>query len=127
MSAVPCPLDASPASSDARAVPYAAVYVTLTKQEHLELLTRANSYRSLHRRAVDRARWREERYQRLLRQIKDHAKHREAALRNNLADLLRETGRQDASMGELKLAVALFAEIGEEGRLEPEIWKLTDW
>ena len=84
MSAVPCPLDASPASSDARAVPYAAVYVTLTKQEHLELLTRANSYRSLHRRAVDRARWREERYQRLLRQIKDHAEHREAALRAEL-------------------------------------------
>ena len=23
--------------------------------------------------------------------------------------------------------VMLFAEIGEEGRLEPEIWKLTEW
>ena len=84
MSAVPCPLDASPGSSDARAVAYAAVYVTLTKQEHLELLTRANSYRSLHRRAVDRARWREERYQRLLRQIRDHAERREVALRAEL-------------------------------------------
>ena len=54
-------------------------------------------------------------------------RHREAALRNNLADLLRATGRQDEAMGELKHAVALFAEIGEEGRLEPEIWKLTGW
>ncbi len=54
-------------------------------------------------------------------------RHREAALRNNLADLLRETGRQDESMEELKHAVTLFAEIGEDGRLEPEIWKLTDW
>lgn len=54
-------------------------------------------------------------------------RHREAALRNNLADLLRATGRQDEAMNELKRAVALFAEIGEEGRLEPEIWKLTGW
>jgi DNA-binding SARP family transcriptional activator len=54
-------------------------------------------------------------------------RHREAALRNNLADLLRDTGRQDEAMGELKHAVVLFAEIGEEGRLEPEIWKLTGW
>ena len=54
-------------------------------------------------------------------------RHREAALRNNLADLLRETGRQEEAMDELKHAVVLFAEIGEEGRLEPEIWKLTGW
>jgi transposase len=84
MSALPCPMDASPASSDAKAVPYAAVYVTLTKQEHLELLTKANSYRSLHRRAVERARWREERYQRLLRQLKEYAELRETALRAEL-------------------------------------------
>ena len=54
-------------------------------------------------------------------------RHREAALRNNLADLLHTSGRGDEAMDELKLAVAIFAEIGEEGRLEPEIWKLTDW
>jgi len=42
-------------------------------------------------------------------------------------DLLRATGRQDDAMEELKHAVVLFAEIGEEGRLEPEIWKLTGW
>ncbi len=59
--------------------------------------------------------------------IRQGDRHREAALRNNLADLLRATGRQDDAMEELKHAVALFAEIGEEGRLEPEIWKLTGW
>ena len=59
--------------------------------------------------------------------IRQGDRHREAALRNNLADLLRATGRQDDAMEELKRAVALFAEIGEEGRLEPEIWKLTGW
>jgi hypothetical protein len=29
-------------------------------------------------------------------------------------------------MAELKTAVAIFAEVGEEGKLEPEIWKLND-
>jgi hypothetical protein len=30
-------------------------------------------------------------------------------------------------MDHLKQAVALFAEIGEPGTLEPEIWKLVSW
>jgi len=47
-------------------------------------------------------------------------RHREAALRNNLADLLRETGRQDEAMDELKHAVVLFADHGE-ARVEPKI------
>jgi DNA-binding SARP family transcriptional activator len=59
--------------------------------------------------------------------IRQGDRHREAALRNNLADLLRATGRHEQAMDELKHAVSLFAEIGEEGRLEPEIWKLTEW
>ena len=54
-------------------------------------------------------------------------RHREAAVRNNLADLLHAAGRHDDAMAELKLAVAIFAEIGEEGELEPEIWKLSEW
>lgn len=54
-------------------------------------------------------------------------RHREAALRNNLADLLHAAGRVDEAMAELKKAVAIFAEIGEEGKLEPEIWKLSEW
>jgi DNA-binding SARP family transcriptional activator len=54
-------------------------------------------------------------------------RHREAALRNNLADLLQAAGRREESMAQLKVAVAIFAEVGEEGKLEPEIWKLSEW
>jgi DNA-binding SARP family transcriptional activator len=54
-------------------------------------------------------------------------RHREAAVRNNLADLLRAAGRHDEAMAELKIAVSIFAEVGEEGELEPEIWKLSEW
>ena len=54
-------------------------------------------------------------------------RHREAALANNAADLLHAAGRHDDAMAALKEAVALFAEIGEDGAMEPEIWKLRDW
>jgi len=54
-------------------------------------------------------------------------RHREAALHNNLADLLHAAGREDESMAHLKEAVAIFAEIGGEGGMQPEIWKLVEW
>ena len=54
-------------------------------------------------------------------------RHREAALLNNAADLLHAAGRHDEAMERLKAAVAIFAEVGEEGAMEPEIWKLVDW
>ena len=52
-------------------------------------------------------------------------RHREAALHNNLADVLRAVGRSDESMRHLKRSVTLFSEIG--GAREPEIWKLVEW
>jgi hypothetical protein len=57
-------------------------------------------------------------------------KHREAALHNNLADLMHGAGRGDEAMAHLKQAVALFAEVGVTGNelvWQPEIWKLTEW
>lgn len=54
-------------------------------------------------------------------------RHREAALANNQADLLHAAGRHEEAMAALKEAVALFAEVGEAGAMEPEIWKLRDW
>ncbi len=55
-------------------------------------------------------------------------RHREAALHNNLADLYHMMGDEDLSMGELKTAVAIYAEIGgQPGSWQPEIWKLTEW
>ena len=59
--------------------------------------------------------------------VRQGDRHREAALRNNLADLLRSDGRDAEAIEELKRAVAIFAEIGEPGKLEPEIWKLSEW
>jgi hypothetical protein len=55
----------------------------------------------------------------------DH--HREAALRNTLADLYYAGGATGAAMEQLKQAVAIFAEIGAEARPEnTEIWKLSE-
>lgn len=55
-------------------------------------------------------------------------RHREAALRNHLSDRLHANGQSEAAMVELKQAVEIFAEIGEEsGDLQPEIWKLVEW
>ena len=55
-------------------------------------------------------------------------RHREAALHNNLADILHRAGQPDDAMIHLKQAVAIFADIGvEAGTVQPEIWKLTEW
>lgn len=55
-------------------------------------------------------------------------RHREAALRNNLADFHHRAGRTESAMLHLKQAVAIFAEIGDDGESpQPEIWKLVEW
>jgi tetratricopeptide (TPR) repeat protein len=54
-------------------------------------------------------------------------RHREAALHNNLADLLHAAGRSEEAMRHLTQAVTIFAEVGEENKLQPEIWKLVEW
>ena len=54
-------------------------------------------------------------------------RHREAALHNNLADLMHETGRHEEAMAHLKAAVEIFAAVGTEAEPRPEIWKLVRW
>ncbi len=54
-------------------------------------------------------------------------RHHEAALHNNLADLLHAAGRHEEAMSHLKKAVTIFAEVGEEGEMQPEVWKLAEW
>jgi DNA-binding SARP family transcriptional activator/tetratricopeptide (TPR) repeat protein len=54
-------------------------------------------------------------------------RHREAALRNNLADLLHAAGEGDEAMAELKQAVALFADVGAQDEPVPAVWKLVRW
>jgi hypothetical protein len=80
MIAAPRPFDTSPAPGDAQAVPFATSHVALTKQEHIQLVMEANSWKSRHQRAVERAQWRDQRYRRVLRQIKEQAAQREAKL-----------------------------------------------
>jgi DNA-binding SARP family transcriptional activator/predicted ATPase len=55
-------------------------------------------------------------------------RHREAALENNLADLLNDNGDREEAMEHLKRATAIFAEVGADpGGPLPEVWKLVDW
>lgn len=53
-------------------------------------------------------------------------RHREAALRNHLADLHHLAGRQEEAERALTSAVGLFAEVGA-GDWEPEVWLLRQW
>jgi len=53
-------------------------------------------------------------------------RHREAALRNHLADLHHRAGRSKEAEDSLMQAVSLFAGV-EAGDPEPEIWLLRQW
>jgi len=55
-------------------------------------------------------------------------RHREAALRDHLAQVLHELGSHDQAMDELKRAVAIFSDIGvEDGSIRTEVWRLSEW
>jgi tetratricopeptide (TPR) repeat protein len=55
-------------------------------------------------------------------------RHHEAALRNNLADILHNAGQADGAMEELKRAASAFAAIGSAGEdLYPGVWGLEGW
>jgi hypothetical protein len=55
-------------------------------------------------------------------------RHREAALRNTLADLLHAGRETEQAMEQLKQAVVIFSEIGSEaGGENAEIWMLREW
>ena len=80
MDAAPAVLDAISPVDAASTAPFASVYVTLTKQEHIELVLAANSWKSLHARAVSRLQQVQDSYERFVRQLQEHAKQREATL-----------------------------------------------
>ena len=52
------------------APPPAIEFVTISRQEHIALKWAANYWQTAHRKAVDRFKWRELRYQRILRELK---------------------------------------------------------
>ena len=102
MNAVPFAKDAVAPVSGKPAVPFATVYITLTKKEHIQPVMDANTCEGLHRKATERAEWRERRrqhefrratklavsaellHQEAMREFTDQAGHREAALRAQL-------------------------------------------
>jgi len=60
------------------------VYVTITQQEHIQLKIAAQQWQILHRKAIGRSKWREQRYQRILRELKVRSARTEAKLRTEL-------------------------------------------
>jgi hypothetical protein len=69
---------------EAKSGPYASVVVTVSKQEHIELVWAANYWKIEHRRAAERALSVEALYQERLRQAAQRAQEREAALLHDL-------------------------------------------
>ena len=80
MSAAACEASASASADDAKPTPFSQQWVTLSKQEHIELVMQARSWKSLHERAVRRNQW----LQGLLRRQHSQAEQRETALRGQL-------------------------------------------
>lgn len=59
-------------------------YITITKAEYIELRLKANYYQSQHRKAVDRYKQLELRFERTVRELKEHAQQTQAALQEQL-------------------------------------------
>jgi DNA-binding SARP family transcriptional activator/predicted ATPase len=55
-------------------------------------------------------------------------RHRVAALHNNLADFYQHNEQPERAIQHLTQAVLIFTEIGGDAeKMQPEIWKLTEW
>ena len=80
MSAATSESSASGSTDDAKRTPCSQQWVTLTKQEHIELLMQARNRKSLHERAVRRNQW----LLTLLRRQHAQAEQRELALQGQL-------------------------------------------
>ena len=107
MEAVATDLDAISAIGGTGTAPFAEVYVTLTKLEHVQLVMEARSWKSLHQRAVSRLQQLQDSTKRFVAQLREHAERREAALHAALA-LAQEaaTQREAALRAELDGAEA---------------------
>ena len=65
-----------PSVSHKPPVPFASVYVTLTKQEHIGLVMDANSWKGMHRKATARTEWNERRHEHELLELKQQGAQR---------------------------------------------------
>lgn len=101
----------STAGGEAKSRPYADVFVTLSKQEHIALVCAANYWKMEHRRAAERALSIESVYQEQLRQAGQRAAEREAVL-----------------LGELEAARAKIRDLEQRlfGRKSERHWAIDD-
>ena len=107
MEAVAIELDAISAIGGASTVPFAEVYVTLTKLEHIQLVMDARYWRVQHDRAASRQLQQEARYKRFVLGLQEHAVQRELGLRAEMAlAQIQAEQRETALRGELDLAQA---------------------
>ena len=90
MNAVPYPLKATCAVSDKPPVPFAAVYVTLTKQEHIQLVADANLWKSRYNKAKQCADWDERCHQQTVLHLRQQILQHDIAHR---AQLLTQANR----------------------------------
>jgi transposase len=82
------PDTAASAAVDKPPAPFALVFVTITKQEHIELKMTALNWQTLHRKAVARFNQQEVRHDRLVRELKAQALKRNTALQAELDSAL---------------------------------------
>lgn len=95
------------AASEAPATPYEQISVTLTKQEHVELVLEAHNWRSRHQRAIARIEQQRLQYDQALERIKaleklmhvyERVRLREAELREQLVYSLEQIRLREATL-----------------------------
>jgi len=95
------------AAVDAPPTPFSRVFVTITKQEHIELRLAATQWRGLHRKALDRCAQQEVRHDRLVRELKAQSLKSNAVLQAEL----------DLALAKVRdLQKRLFSTKSEQGR-----------
>ena len=98
---------ASKAAADPLPPPFALEFVTITKQEHIQLKMAALQWQTLHRKAVARCEQQEVRHDRLVRELKAQALKSNAALQSKL----------DFALAQVRdLQKRLFSTKSEQGR-----------
>ena len=89
------------------AAPFANVYVTLSKQEHIQLVMDARYWRTLHERAASRPLQQEASYKRFVLELQGHAVQREVSWRAELAMAQFQAQQREMALGvELDVAQA---------------------
>jgi len=98
MEAAAIELDAISTISGTSTAPFAEVYVTLSKLEHIQLVMEARSWKSLHQRAVSRLQQVQDSTQRFVSQLRERTQRREAALYAALALTQQAATQREAAL-----------------------------